>query len=131
MDDLKRKEEKFVQKLNKSIKNKASLKTCENFCRNDYLVAMDKANKKYSKKYRTPYSPVQLDDRFSNNVCKKTYCNVKCAGYPAVYNKTTKVGVKNGFHKSYSFRKIKKLKQRGALSACNIASRDYTIFPFG
>jgi hypothetical protein len=128
MDDLKRKEDIFIQKLNKSIKNKASLKTCEHFCRNDYLVEMDKANKKYSKKYRLPYSPVQLDDPFSNNVCKKTYCNVKCAGYPAFYNKTTKQSVKKGFHNSYTSRKIKKLKQRGALSACMPSTRDYRVF---
>ena len=128
MEDLKRKEEKFIRKLNKSIKNKASLKTCENFCRNDYLVEMDKINKKYSKKFNIPYSPVQLDDRFSNNVCKKTYCNVKCAGYPALYNKTLKRSVKDGFHTSYTPRKLKKMKQRGALSGCMPSTRDYNVF---
>jgi hypothetical protein len=128
LKDLRQKEENFIQKLNKTI-NKDSLKTCENFCKNDYLVEMAKEEKKLSKKYHVnPFKRTKSDVQFSNNVCKKSYCNVKCAGYPAFYNKTTKRKIKNGFHKSFTPRQLNKLKKRGALSGCFPPTRDYNIF---
>lgn len=127
MNDWMRKEEKFIQKLNKSI-DKDSLKACENFCKNDYFVELEKTAKKFAEKYHIPYKPTKWNDKISNIACKKSYCNVKCDGFPSFYNKTTKRKIKQGFHKLYTPRQINKLKRRGALSGCFPPTRDFNIF---
>ena len=37
-----KKAKSFNKKLNKTIKNKSTLKKCEDFCKNDYMVEMRK-----------------------------------------------------------------------------------------
>ena len=46
---------KFIKKLNKTIKNKPTLKKCENFCKNDYMREINKVFKKSSDKFSLPY----------------------------------------------------------------------------
>jgi hypothetical protein len=89
-------------------------KTCDFFCKEDYLPAMDKVFKKYDASYKRSKNAI--------NVCKKTFCNKKCRGYNAYISKKNK----SGFQKTYTKAQIQTLKNRGALSGCvNIA--DYAV----
>jgi hypothetical protein len=115
---LRNKTKKIVRQLNKSIKNKFHLQKCESFCKNDYLIEMDKVYKNNAKKWKVPYNPTKKDREFSYNVCKKTFCNTKCEGYPKKLNR---------FSKSYSKNKIKVLQEKGAMSGC-VDIIDYNVF---
>jgi len=92
---------------------------CEKFCKKDYIVETDKAYRKSAKKYNQPYKPTKEDFKFRYDVCKKTFCNRKCEGYPI------QIKHKNGFQKEYT-PQISKLKERGALSGC--VYTDYNVF---
>ena len=122
----------FSKKLNKTIKNKSNLKNCEDFCKNDYMVEMQKVFKKSSEKYNIPYKlPTKQDDEFTYNTCKKTFCNEKCDGYDFFGDKQKQIDfkkkIKNGFQDTYSKNKVKMLKKKGALSGC-VDIVDYDIF---
>ena len=80
--------------MNKTIKNKSILKKCEAFCKNDYMVEMNKVFKKSSEKWRVPYNPTKEDNKFMYNTCKKTFCNEKCEGYDFSGNKQKKINFK-------------------------------------
>jgi hypothetical protein len=122
----------FSKKLNKTIKNKPTLKKCEDFCKNDYMVEMKKVFKKSFEKYNIPYkSPTKQEDKFTYNACKKTFCNEKCEGYDLFGDKQKQIDfkkkIKNGFQDTYSTNKIKMFKKKGALSGC-VDIVDYDIF---
>ena len=90
---------------------------------------MDKVYKKLSKKWNQPYNPTKEDLKFRYNLCKKTFCNSKCEGYPfqIKHKNGFQIKDKNGFKKKYTIAQIDKLKERGALSGCvNIS--DYNVF---
>jgi hypothetical protein len=114
------------KKLNKTIKNKSTLKKCEKFCKNDYMLELNKSFKKSSDKFRNPNipykSPTKQDDKFLYNTCKKTFCNTKCEGFDFFGNKQTEINfkkkIKNGFLNAYSRNKIELFKKKGALSGC-------------
>ena len=106
------KSKKFSKNLNKTIKNKSSLKKCENFCKKDYMKYMDKKIKIFSKKHNMEYKhPTKEENEFTFNTCKKTFCNVKCDGYDLYGDKKRqldfKKGIKDGFQHSYSKDKVK------------------------
>ena len=113
-----------TKKIIKQLKNKTSksiYQPCEKFCKKDYMVEIDKIYRKSAKKYNEVYKPTQQDLKFRYNVCKKTFCNSKCEGYPI------QIKHKNGFQKEYTSSQIYKLKERGALSGCvNVV--DYNVF---
>ena len=71
-DKLVNKQRKFIKKLNKTV-NKKSLQKCENFCKKDYMVEMDKVFKTNSKKYNIVYNPTQNDKKFMYATCKKHF----------------------------------------------------------
>lgn len=48
-----------------------------------------------------------------NKSCKKVYCNKKCKGFPQTIK-----DIKNGFKKTISKKKRKKLIEKGVLSGC-------------
>ena len=115
---------------NTTMKNKSGGGKCEDFCKNDYTVEMDKVSREFYKKYsKSPYNPSKLTREINHNACKKKFCNVKCEGIindkqqQLEYTKT----LNNGFSKSYSKDKIEKLKDRGALSGC-IYVTDYDVY---
>ena len=118
--------------MKKTIKIKPTLKKCEDFCKNDYMVEMKKVFKKSSEKYNIPYKlPTKQEDELDHSTCKKTFCNEKCEGYDFFGNKQKQIDfkkkIKNGFQGTYSTNKVKMLKKKGALSGCvNIV--DYDIF---
>ena len=117
------KSKQFSKKLNKTIKNKSILKNCENFCKKDYMVEINKAIKKGSKKYNILYkSPTKEETEFTYNTCKKTFCNEKCEGYDFFGDKQKQIDFKkkinNGFQNTYTKNKVEMLKKRGALSGC-------------
>lgn len=122
----------FSKKLNKTVKNKTTLKKCEDFCKNDYMVEMKKVFKLMYKKYKIPWkSPTKQEDEFDYNTCKKTFCNEKCEGYDMFGDKQRQIefkkNIKNGFKDTYSTKKVKMLKQKGALSGC-VYIGDYDNF---
>lgn len=116
-----------IKKINKTMKNKETLNKCDNFCKKDYMVEMDKLFRKYN----TNYSPTKKDNEFAYNTCKKTFCNEKCIGYDFFGNKQEQHNfqkkIKNGFQKTYTTDRIELLKKKGALSGC-VDVTDYDVF---
>ena len=123
LDKLMKKSSKLSKKLNNTFEeNKLKLKKCENFCKNYYMIEMDKVFKKIYKKYHVVYKlPTKEEKDFAYNNCKKIFCNKKCDGYDFYGNKEKQNKFKNeiedGFQKSYSKDKVEMLKKRGAISA--------------
>jgi hypothetical protein len=116
------KSRRFIDGLNKSIKNKSKLRKCERFCKKDYMVSMDDLFKASAKKYNVSYTePTKVDRMFSYHECKKTYCNKKCKGFNQT--KSFYKELNHGFQKSDPQRMIQ-LRKRGALSEC-IYGLDY------
>ena len=113
LQQLYNKSKKLSTKLNKTIKNKSALKKCEQFCKKDYMVELDKQMKQSSTKEQR---------EFTYNTCKKTFCNEKCEGYDFFGDKQKQMEfqkkITNGFQNTYSKDKITKLQKRGALSGC-------------
>jgi hypothetical protein len=120
LQKLLNKSKKNNKKINKTM-NKSTLKKCEDFCKKDYMVEMNKVFKKSSKKYNVPYNPTKQDNDFAYQTCKKTFCNEKCEGYDNLAK------TKNGFQKTYSTHKVDMLKKKGALSGC-VDIMDYDVF---
>ena len=108
---------KYVNKAIKKQSRKKQNKSCDKFCKKDYMVQMDSVFRKSAKKYKIPYNPTKIDKQFSFNVCRKTFCNPKCNGYLTQQKRINKT-VRNGFQKEYNLEKINTLKNKGALSAC-------------
>ena len=96
---------------------------CESFCKNDYAVKMQKVYERIHKKYNIP--PKRHTNKKRNfKLCKKTYCNKTCSGFDEGDILFFDPKIRNGFETRYSKKMIKKLKHRGALSAC-IYNTDY------
>lgn len=82
LQTLMKKSKKYNERLNKTIKNKKTLKKCNNFCIKDYMVEMNKVYKNTSEKYNIPYKPpTKQEEEFAYTTCKKTFCNETCEGY--------------------------------------------------
>jgi len=112
------------------MKNKSGLTKCENFCKNDYTLEMEKVSKEFHKKYsKGTYNPTKSTKEINYNACKKKFCNENCDGI--LNDKQQQLEylkkINNGFSESYSKDKIEKLKSRGALSGC-IYVTDYDIY---
>ena len=123
MNELLNKEKKIISKINKTIKNKESLHNCDNFCKNDYAVEMNKVYKSFNKKYNIPYKTPSINyNKLMYNSCKKLYCNPQCDGFDfnglVKQQKEFKKNILNGFQKKYSSKIINQFKKRGALSTC-------------
>ena len=121
-DQIINKQRTFIKHLNKTV-NKKSLQKCENFCKNNYMIEMNKVYRNNAKKYNVNYNPTKKDKRFMYFTCKKTFCNKKCDGYTL---KNFKKNIKNGFQKTYKQDRIEKLKEKGALSGC-VDIIDYNV----
>ena len=146
---------KIKNKSKNTMKNKSRL--CENFCKNDYTLEMEKVSGEFYKKnlhlctfktptklneqgdatcafemrngVKTPYKPSKVTREINYKACKKRFCNQKCEGI--LNDKQQQLEyiktLNNGFSKSYSKDKIEKLKNRGALSGC-IYVTDYDVY---
>lgn len=130
--------QKIVNRINKTEKNKTSLKKCNRFCKKDYMVEMNKTRKKLAKQMNFPYKkPTKELEHFNYNICKKAFCNKKCIGYDKFLKMISKIdkhaftnfkkNTKTGFHTSYGKPKIDILKQKGALSACAF-DEEYDVY---
>ena len=97
-----------------------TLKRCDHFCKNDYIVEMNKVFKKNAKKYKIKYTRRPIESNFDYTDCKKVFCNPLCSGY---YDQR----LRSGFQTRYTKRQVSKLKNRGALSGCSHIS-NYNIF---
>ena len=127
-----KKTKKNNNKIKKTIKNKENYKSCETFCRKDYLPELNKAYKRSAERMNVPYvPPTKEDEEFAYNVCKKTFCNDKCQGYDFFGNEKQELDfkkkIKDGFKKEYTQRQIDLLKKKGALSGC-VYVVDYDVF---
>jgi len=85
--NITKKRNKFVGKKikkkskNTTMKNKSGLKKCENFCKNDYALEMEKVSGEFYKKHlKTQYNPSKVTREINYNACKKKFCNEKCEG---------------------------------------------------
>ena len=109
--------------------NKKRLK-CENFCKQDYLVEMNKKFKKSCKKYIILYQkPNKLENNLTVKSCKKSFCNKTCKGYDLMGKDMEKKflkKIKNGFQKTYSSKDVALLKKKGAESGC-VHITDYNV----
>jgi hypothetical protein len=118
---MKKNTKTLKSKKNKTLKNTKNI--CNNFCKNDYLIQLDKKIKESSKKFNIPYQPpTKKDKQLGFKACKKTFCNKKCKGYDFFGDlekqKNFNKNIKNGFQTSYSNNKIEMFKKKGALSGC-------------
>jgi hypothetical protein len=121
------KSKKIINRINKTVR-----KSCDDFCKNDYMKEINNKFKSTSKKYNIPYkSPTTEENEYAYNTCKKTFCNKKCEGYDFFGDKQKQKDFKNkivdGFQTSYSKDKIKMLKKRGAMSGC-VEIVDYDVY---
>ena len=126
------KSKKYNKKLNKTIKNKSNLTKCKRFCKKDYMPEINKVYMKTFKKFNIPYKTrTKEENDFTYHTCQKTFCNEKCNGYDFSGNKQKQIDfkktIKNGFSDSYSKDKVKKFKNKGALSGC-IDILDYDVY---
>lgn len=112
---------KAVKKLNKTRKNIPAFKKCKDFCKNDYMVEIDKANEEFKNdKYTSNYPYIYTSKtmrKYLHNMCIKNFCNKGCAWFPRFYNESKPLN--NGFRDVYSPKKIKMLKNKGAISGCS------------
>ena len=100
------------------------MKKCHDFCKNDYVVQMEKNAPAYLKRRRKTNNKIDEKMRLdrANRYCRQDFCNENCAEgiiyyYPEL-EKSFRKTVKNGFVNSYSPDEIEMLKNKGALSGC-------------
>jgi hypothetical protein len=119
-----KKSKKCLRGWNKTLKKTAPLKRCHDFCKNDYLVELNRVEKEDLQTFNPSYKPTKEANLQKYKSCKRIFCNEGCKCYDSP---SDKLRIQNGFQKEYSAKKIKAFKKRGALSACmNII--DYDVF---
>ena len=90
---------------------------CDKFCRDEYVVQVDQQNRENAEKYNYPYTR----NRRLFSDCKRSFCNPTCKSkgrFYKQYETQIRKFIKKGFHRSYSQKQMKKLKEKGALSGC-------------
>ena len=102
------------------MKPNKTLKRCDHFCKQDYIVEMNKVFKQNAHNYKIKYTRRPIEKHFDYTDCKKVFCNPMCKGY---YNQK----LRSGFQTRYTKRQVSKLKNRGALSGCSYIS-NYNVF---
>jgi hypothetical protein len=115
---------KCMKDWKKSLKLTASLKRCNKFCKNDYVVELNRVEKEDLKEFNPLYKPTKEANYRKYKVCKGIFCNEGCKCYDSPSDKQR---IKKGFQMEYSPGKIEAFKRRGALSAC-VDITDYDVF---
>lgn len=125
--EMRKKQENWQKKDDKFKYNKSktsTMKKCHDFCKNDYLVQMEKNTPAYVKRRRKTNNKIDEKMRLdsANRICRQDFCNENCAEgiiyyYPEL-EKAFRKTIKNGFVDSYSPDEIEMLKNKGALSGC-------------
>ena len=125
--EMRKKQENWQKKDDKFKYNKSktsTMKKCHDFCKNDYLVQMEKNTPAYVKRRRKTNNKIDEKMRLdsANRICRQDFCNENCAEgiiyyYPEL-EKAFRKTIKNGFVNSYSADEIEMLKNKGALSGC-------------
>ena len=125
--EMRKKQENWQKKDDKFKYNKSktsTMKKCHDFCKNDYVVQMEKNTPAYVKRRRKTNNKIDEKMRLdrANRYCRQDFCNENCAEgiiyyYPEL-EKSFRKTVKNGFVDSYSPDEIEMLKNKGALSGC-------------
>lgn len=119
-----KKEADFLKKLDTSVKDKTSLKKCNDFCKKNTAKKV-----KLIKQVDTlTYAPLNKVSKEYKHLfytgCKKLHCNKNCDGFTFFGNKDLEKNflkdIKDGFKKNYSAKRIKKLKKEGVLSGCGM-----------
>ena len=125
--EMRKKHENWQKKDDKFKYNKSktsTMKKCHDFCKNDYVVQMEKNAPAYVKRRRKTNNKIDEKMRLNraNRTCRQDFCNENCAEgiiyyYPEL-EKAFRKTIKNGFVNSYSPDEIEMLKNKGALSGC-------------
>ena len=125
--EMRKKQENWQKKDDKFKYNKSktsTMKKCHDFCKNDYVVQMEKNTPAYVKRRRKTNNKIDEKMRLdrANRYCRQDFCNENCAEgityyYPEL-EKSFRKTIKNGFVDSYSPDEIEMLKNKGALSGC-------------
>ena len=125
--EMRKKQENWQKKDDKFKYNKSTtstMKKCHDFCKNDYVVQMEKNAPAYVKRRRKTNNKIDEKMRLNraNRTCRQDFCNENCAEgiiyyYPEL-EKAFRKTIKNGFVNSYSPDEIEMLKNKGALSGC-------------
>lgn len=71
---------------NKTIKKSNKIKSCNEFCKNDYVYEIDKQNKERLKGSNIAYNP-KIGRGFRISTCKKNFCNKNCKKTYKYYDK--------------------------------------------
>lgn len=125
--EMRKKQENWQKKDDKFKYNKSktsTMKKCHDFCKNDYVVQMEKNTPAYVKRRRKTNNKIDEKLRLDmvHRICRQDFCNENCAEgiiyyYPEL-EKSFRKTIKNGFVDSYSADEIEMLKNKGALSGC-------------
>ena len=74
---------------NKTIKKSNKIKSCDEFCKNDYVYEIDKQNKELAKGSNVTYNP-KIGRGFRISTYKKNFCNKNCKKTYKYYDKESK-----------------------------------------
>jgi hypothetical protein len=118
------KTKKCMKHLNKTIKKTSSLKRCKDFCKNDYVVELNRVEREDLKKYNFASTPTKESNKQKYKSCQRIFCNEGCRCYDSPSDKAR---ISKGFQKEYSPKKVAAFRKRGALSAC-MHIMDYNVF---
>jgi hypothetical protein len=119
-----KKTKKCLKNWKKRLNPTASLKRCNKFCKNDYVMELNRVEKEDLKTFNPSYKPTKEANYQKYTSCKRIFCNEGCQCYDSASDKQR---IKHGFQREYSREKIEAFKKRGALSAC-INITDYDVF---
>lgn len=108
--------------INKTIKKTNKIKSCNEFCKNDYVYEIDKQNKELAKGSKVTYNS-KIGRGFRISTCKKNFCNKNCKKTYKYYDKESeklfKKNMKNNFITNMRPELIETMKTKGAISYCD------------
>jgi len=106
--------------IKKKTLKKSNKKSCDEFCKNEYVLEIDKQNREI---LGSAYNPTESDRDLRISTCKKNFCNKDCKTkykYNTNENKQLFTGkMKNNFITNMKPKLIKTMKTKGATSYCD------------
>ena len=108
---------------NKTLKKTNKIKSCNEFCKNDYVYEINKQNKEFAKSANVTYKPTKKDNDVRMSNCKKNFCNKDCKNNYKYYDKESeslfKKNMQNNFITNMTPSVIETMKTKGVISYCD------------